>query len=147
MRAGDPGIADVRDEENAALGIEREPVRTHADADLERLVLAPDRKDGDRVLPPVGREDEVVLVGDERPRDAREPLDGANELPRGEVDHVHRVVRRVRDVEAARRAVNGRVVEAALLHAPRELDAAARLEHGFLLAGISGRTWPASRSW
>jgi hypothetical protein len=69
-RAGDRRISDVSDQEPPAPWITGQAVRldAHADPVDPREIIAP--KDSDRVLAPVGCEDEVGSMGDERPATA-----------------------------------------------------------------------------
>jgi len=88
----------------------------------ERWLLA-GAEDPDGILRAVGGEDEIGL-GDERARDARQPPDGEEVALLLDIDHVHRVVGGMSDVDLSGRLVHGGMIEAAGLGVRGKIDEA-----------------------
>ena len=91
-----------------------------------------DGDDADGVLPAVRREHQVALVAHERSGHRRQPRDALHEAARGGVDHVDRVVGRVRHEDAPRAAMHGGVIESARARVRRQIDVPDEVEHGYL---------------
>src|SRR5262245_14556989 len=99
MRARNRGVAEVRDNQNAASRIEGESVRLHAYDDLERLTLRMWRKHRDSVFGSIGCKDEATRFGHERTCHCHESRHRLNVQVTRAVDHVDRIVAGMRNVE------------------------------------------------
>jgi len=66
-------VANVRGDQDAAGGIEREPVRLDAYGDLECFLLVTRREYRNSILATIAREDETIRFGDERTCPPRKP--------------------------------------------------------------------------
>src|SRR5262245_10710538 len=69
------GFTDVRDEDQPVAVRIGKPIRTFADRDLSQVWPGAWRKNADRVLGPVGGDDELCLVADNDAGNARQPRD------------------------------------------------------------------------
>jgi len=69
------GFTDVRDEDQPVAARIGKPIRTFADRDLSQVWPGAWRKNSDRVLGPVGGDDELCLVADNDAGNARQPRD------------------------------------------------------------------------
>src|SRR4029453_3092483 len=122
MRVRNRGVADVRDNQNAASRIERESVRLHAYDDLERVALGMWRKHRDRVFASIGCKNEATRFGRARPCRCHESGDRLNVKITRAVDHVDPIVAGMRNVEPICGKMNIRVIEATLGSIRRKLD-------------------------
>ena len=110
-RVGDGGVADVGNEQPCAARIVGEAVGPDADDELFDLGRVRHREQANGILATIRREHQVGLRH-ERPRDSWQPGDGHDVPLRGDVDHVDGVVGGMCHVNAARRLVYRRVIEA-----------------------------------
>ena len=114
MRIRNRGVADVRSDQDAAGGVEREPIRLHAYGDLESVPLGTRRKHRDGILASIGREDEPARFRHERTCHCREAGYRFNVSILRAVDHVDGIVAGMRDVEPIRGRMNIGVIEPAI---------------------------------
>ena len=122
MRIRNRGVANVRGDEDAAGGVEREPVRLHAYGDLESVLLGTWRKHRDGVLASIGCEDESARFRHERTCHCRESGHRFNVSISRAVDHVDRIVAGMRDVETVGWRVNVGMIETAGAAVFRQVD-------------------------
>src|SRR5439155_23141716 len=122
-RAGDGGIAAMRDQESCAPGIVRQSVRPSPDRDLFDARNFSGREKPYRVLTTVRREHEIGL-GDERPRDSGQVRYGPYVSLSRDVDDIDGVVTGMGDVDAPRRLVHCCMIESAGLRVRGQADEA-----------------------
>src|SRR5436309_13885885 len=122
MRIGNRAVANVRGDQDAARGVERESIRLHAYGDLEGIVLCTWRKHRDSVLTSIGREDESTYFRHERTCHSHEPRDRLNVSVLTNVDHVDRIIAGMRNVKPIRGWMNICMIEPTLGSILRELD-------------------------
>src|SRR5262249_10820040 len=115
---------DVRGDQDATGGIEREPVRLDAYGDLEGIPLVTGREYRDGVLATIAREDETVRFGDERTCHSDEAGYRFNVPISRAVDDVDGIVVVWGDVGAVRGLMNIRVIDPAIGLMGREFDVA-----------------------
>ena len=119
-------IAHVGRQQDSSTRIEGESVGPDPDRDLGQGIFGAGRVDADGVLPPIRGERQVTLLGDQDAGDRRETADrGDVRLPRA-IDHVHRVVRRVRHVQPLRARMDRRMVESARSRVSGKIDVTGR---------------------
>jgi hypothetical protein len=108
--------------------VECQSVRPSADTDFRRTGFIARSEDADRVLTPVRGEYEVPTLVDQGTCDTLQVLYGSNVTPRSNVDHVHGIIRRVRDIEKRPRTMHRGMIESAWPYVLREVDEAEVLE-------------------
>src|SRR6516165_2300019 len=124
MRIRNRGVANVRGDQDATSGIEREHVRLHTYGDLESVPLGTRRKYRDGILATITREDETARFGDERTCHSHNARDRFDVLISRTVDHVDRIIARMCDVDPIRGWMNIGVIEPAIGSMRREFDVA-----------------------
>ena len=93
-------VSDIRGNQQTPAGIVGQTVWLHPHRHLRQGVLAAWREDSNRVLSAIRGEDQILLLGYERPRDTLEARDGVKILAGVTGDDVQLIVRGVRDIEA-----------------------------------------------
>jgi hypothetical protein len=128
VRAGYSAIADIGDENLSPAMVVGEPIGTVANGNLCHLRVGTRSKDGNRVLGPVGGNDELGFVAHQNTSDTRQLWHRKQVFSGFGIEHIDRAISCVCYIHVSTARVGSRMVEAARTRVFRETDITAKLE-------------------